>query len=60
MLDSNHKATNPTVTRGRHSDLAAYCLSQSCFVLAERTKKNSNIITFLKQTIVVLEKFMEI
>ena len=52
MLDSNQKLIDPFFTRGRHSDLDVYYLSQSYFDLPKRTiRNNSNIIILFQQTL---------
>ena len=52
MLDSNQKLIDPFFTRGRHTDLDVYYLSQSYFDLPKRTNRNnSNIIILFQQTL---------
>ena len=51
-LDSNQKLIDPFFTRGRHSDIDVYYLSQSYFDLPKRTiRNNSNIVILFKQTL---------
>ena len=52
MLDSNQKLLDPFFTRGRHTDLNVYYLSQSYFDLLLRIiRNNSSIIILFQQTL---------
>ena len=56
MLDTSQKLIDPFFTRGRHTDLDVYDLSQSYFDLPKRTiGNNSNIIILFQQTLIDVE-----
>ena len=56
ILGSSQKLIDLFFTRGRHNDLAVFCLSQPYFVLPKRTiRNNSNIIVLFQQTLKDIE-----
>ena len=56
MLDTSQKLIDPFFTRGRHTDLDVYYLSQSYFDLPKRTiGNNSNTIILFQQTLIDVE-----